>query len=99
MKKKWYKDDVIVRKFFRDIAKTVSNAARNWKGFEDIADKLINVPVHVYDNIYKAYLPLENEFNTLAHGDMWSNNIMLRHDQNGAPTDIRFVSLIYQSIY
>ncbi|XP_037024113.1 uncharacterized protein LOC119066001 [Bradysia coprophila] len=85
-----YKNATTVRRFFENIAKTVSMAARNWSGFEKIAEKLINVPSHVYDNIYKEYLPTENGFNVLLHGDMWSNNIMF-HYENGRPTDIRIV--------
>lgn len=91
-KKKWYKNGVIVRKFFEDIAKTVSSTAKNWPGYERIAEKIANIPKHAYDNVYKWYLPTEGAFNTLAHGDMWSNNIMFCHDQSGIPTDIRFVS-------
>lgn len=90
--KKWYKSETNIRTFFRNIAKTVSNEVRKWEGFEKIADKLINVPDHVYENIYKSYLPKANKFNTLIHGDMWSNNIMFQNDHCGKPTDLRFVS-------
>lgn len=88
-----YKDAKTVRRFFENIAKTVSSAARTWSGYEKVAEKLANVPSHVYDNIYKEYLPSENGFNVLLHGDMWSNNIMFHYDQNDRPIDIRIVSL------
>lgn len=86
-----YKNAQTVQRFFKNIAKTVSAAAKTWSGFEEIAEKLINVPSQVYDNIYKDYLPTENGFNVLLHGDMWSNNIMFHYEQNGGPTDIRIV--------
>lgn len=86
-----YKDAKTIEGLFRNIAKTVSCAAKNWNGFEKIAVKLINIPSHVYDNMYKEYLPMENGFNVLLHGDMWLNNIMFQYDQHGKPTDIRLV--------
>lgn len=86
-----YKNAKTIEGFFRNIAKTVSSAAKKWNGFEHIAEKLINIPAHAYDNAYKEYLPTENGFNVLLHGDMWSNNIMFHYDQHGKPTDIRLV--------
>lgn len=70
----------------------MSNAARNWHGYEQIAEKIANIPGFAYDNAYKAYSPTEGGFNTLIHGDMWMGNIMFCHDFNGKPTDVRFVS-------
>lgn len=85
-----YKNAKTIEGFFRNIAKTVSSAAKNWNGFGRIAEKLINIPAHAYDNAYKEYLPTENGFNVLLHGDMWSNNIMFHYDHD-KPTDIRLV--------
>lgn len=87
-----YKNAKTIEGFFRNIAKTVSSAAKNWNGFEKIAEKLVNIPSHVYDNMYKEYLPTKNGFNVLLHGDMWSNNILFQYDQHGKPTDIRLVN-------
>lgn len=91
-KRNWYENVVVTRKFFKGIAKTVSDAARSWNGYGKIADKIANIPEHAHENIYKAYLPVDGGFNTLVHGDMWSSNIMFCHDQNDKPIDIRFVS-------
>lgn len=88
-----FKNSKTIEAFFRNIAKTVSSAARKWCGFEKIAEKLVNVPSHVYDNIYKEYLPTNDGFNVLLHGDMWLNNILFTYDQRGQPNDIRLVSL------
>lgn len=88
-----YKNCKTIEGFFRNIAKTVSRAAKNWNGFEKIAGKLTSIPSYVYDNMYREYSPTENGFNVLLHGDMWSNNIMFRYDQQGKPTDIRLVNL------
>ncbi|KAJ6647542.1 Scavenger receptor class B member 1 [Pseudolycoriella hygida] len=90
-KKTMYKNSKTIEGFFKSIAKTLSNTAKKWSEFEEVADKLINIPSHVYEDIYKEYLPTENGFNVLLHGDMWSNNILFHHNTQGKPTDIRLV--------
>lgn len=89
-----YKDSKMIESFFRNIATTVASAVKNWNGFEIIAKKLSNIPSHAYENMYKEYLPTENGFNVLLHGDIWSNNIMFQYNQHGQPTDIRLVNLL-----
>lgn len=78
--------------FFKGVAKTLSNAVKNWSGYEKIAAKLGNIPQEAYENIYKSYIPQEGGFNVINHGDMFLNNILFRYDQSGKPVDIRFVS-------
>lgn len=87
-----YQNAPTVESFFRNIAKTVSNTAKNWIGYEEIVEKLVNIPQKAYKNIYKSYAPQVDSFNVLTHGDMFVNNLLYRHDQNGKPVDIRFVS-------
>lgn len=93
-----YQNAPNVQSFFKNIAKGVASTARNWPGFEAIADKLMNIPQRVFDNIYRSYLPHEDGFNVLTHGDMFMNNILFRHDPNGKPIDIRFVSIIFSHL-
>lgn len=78
--------------FFKGVAKTLSNAVKNWSGYEKIAAKLENIPKEAYENIYKSYIPQEGGFNVVNHGDMFLNNILFRYDHSGKPIDIRFVS-------
>lgn len=82
----------MVQSFFRNIAQTLSNTVINWPGYENIALKLKNIPQTAYDNAYKAFQPNDSAFNVITHGDMFMNNLLFRHDKNGKPIDIRFVS-------
>ena len=56
--------------------------------------KLLNVPQKVYDDAYKLFAPNANAFNVTTHGDLFLNNLLYRYDENGRPTNIRFVSTL-----
>lgn len=71
----------------------MSNTVKNWKGYEKIADKLQKIPQKAYDEAYKAFAPQDDGFNVITHGDLFINNLLFRHDQNGNPIDIRLVSV------
>lgn len=70
----------------------MASTIENWPGYENLAKKLLNIPQNVYDNMYKSYMPKVDDFNVITHGDMFVNNLLFRHDENGKPTDVRFVS-------
>lgn len=70
---------------------------QNWKGYEIIANKLINIPQSEYDNIHKVFMPQDGAFNVITHGDMFLNNILFRHDEAGRQIDIRFVCIFNNS--
>jgi len=39
----------------------------------------------------KASMYDETSLNVMNHGDLWGNNMMFLHDENGKPTEVRFV--------
>lgn len=80
-----------MQQFWKNVAITLSRTIKNWTGYEKLAEKLKTIPQKVYDEVYKALAPQENGFNVITHGDMFVNNLLYRHDENGKPTDIRFV--------
>ncbi|XP_031628478.1 uncharacterized protein LOC116344183 [Contarinia nasturtii] len=90
-KRNVYKNSPSIQSFFRNIAQTVSNEIKHWPGYENISEKLGNIPQEAFDNIHKSYEPQDDGFNVITHGDMFMNNLLYRHDQNGKPIDIRFV--------
>lgn len=88
-----YKNAKTIENFFRNTAKGIAHAIRKWNGYERIADKLENIPAHVYTDIYKEYLPLagENAFNTLIHGDLWMTNILFKYGAENIPIETKWV--------
>lgn len=88
-----YRKATQLRAFFNDVGTTISNAVKNWPGFQTIATKLAHIPDHIHDSMREHYSPKENAFNVITHGDMFLNNILYRYNQNGRPIDIRFVSV------
>lgn len=88
-----------MQRFFKNVAKTLSNTLKTWSGYEIIAEKLHNIPQNAYDEAYKAFAPNADGFNVITHGDMFMNNLLFRHDENGKPTDIRFVSIVQNLIH
>ncbi|XP_031621919.1 uncharacterized protein LOC116339969, partial [Contarinia nasturtii] len=64
---------------------------KKWSSYENISEKLRNIPQEAFDNIHRLYEPQIDGFNVITHGDMFMNNLLYCHDQNGKPIDIRFV--------
>lgn len=60
----------------------------NWEGFEYYAEKLPNVRNSLQKTAQRAFDCDEGDFHVLTHGDLWTNNMMFRYDEeSGAPVD------------
>lgn len=53
-----------------------------WTDFEYYTKKLRSFRSKLIENGQKTFDASENEFNTLIHGDFWTNNIMLKFTNN-----------------
>lgn len=54
-----------------------------WENYEYYVEKLRKFKPHLVEKGRTAFDPSPNHFNTLIHGDIWKNNVMLSHDENG----------------
>ncbi|TDG43704.1 hypothetical protein AWZ03_009868 [Drosophila navojoa] len=60
-------------------------------------DKLRGLQKHVMEYTEKVYDPQENEFNTLTHGDLWTNNIMLRKKTAHSELDLLLIDFQFSA--
>lgn len=66
-----------------------------WKNFEYYAEKLRKLKPDLIEKGRRVFDPSPSHFNTLIHGDIWTNNIMLLYDEanqleNAAIIDFQF---------
>lgn len=52
----------------------------DWPNFKYYADKLRRFQSKMIENLCTMYDAVPEQFNTLIHGDMWTNNIMLKYE-------------------
>ncbi|CAD7091898.1 unnamed protein product [Hermetia illucens] len=66
---------------------------RFWNTCGEYVDQLESLTDRIIE-IYSQSMDADpNEFNVLLHGDLWANNIMFQHDENGHPKEVIFVDL------
>ncbi|XP_017855662.1 PREDICTED: uncharacterized protein LOC108608683 [Drosophila arizonae] len=75
-------------------------AAARWMSQEpEIAhygQKLFELAPHYMDIGRKCFAPLSDSVNVLAHGDVWTNNVMIKYDADTArPVDIILIDFQY----
>uniref|UniRef100_A0A1A9W8G1 CHK domain-containing protein n=1 Tax=Glossina brevipalpis TaxID=37001 RepID=A0A1A9W8G1_9MUSC len=60
------------------------------------AEKLFALKSHYMNIGVKCFEPCENDVNVLAHGDVWTNNLMFRYDQvTKKPNDVLIIDFQY----
>lgn len=75
---------------------TLINLVSSWTGYEYYKDKLTKLRPKLIERCIELALASPTHFNTLIHGDIWTNNIMLAYNQksneleNAALIDFQF---------
>lgn len=75
-------------------------AAARWMSQEpecaQYGQKLFELAPHYMDIGRKCFAPLSESVNVLAHGDVWTNNVMVKYDPDtGRPVDIVLIDFQY----
>ena len=58
-----------------------------WDGYEYYAKKLVSVRKNLIKNAQRAFDCDDGDFHVLTHGDLWTNNLMYKYNESGAPVD------------
>lgn len=64
-----------------------------WPNYEIIANKLRKFRSKFIEKGRQLFDPNDNQFNTLTHGDPWTNNIMLKYDEKSNLENVILVDL------
>lgn len=83
----------LVETFFTNISKSLSILTSSWDGYEEISKKFASISKNGFTKQYELYIPSENDFFVLIHGDMWTNNLFYKYDERANPVEMKFVSL------
>lgn len=83
--------------FFPVNIRCVAEEVAQWKGFEEIAEKLLKLSENVLQESVTMYDAHENGFRVFNICDLWINNLMFRVDENSEVQDV--VLLDYQLAY
>lgn len=67
--------------FFLTFCDALIEEVSTWPNYEHLVEKLRKFKPNLIEKGRKAFDPNLNQFNSLIHGDPWTNNIMLKYDE------------------
>lgn len=80
---------------FEGMIQAASRCVAQWPGYEHYAEKL-NDLVPVYMELGKRVFDVSAGINVLAHGDLWTNNVLVKYNEATAqPEDVIIIDFQY----
>lgn len=83
---------------FESLCEGLIEEISTWEGFEYYAKKIVNVRKSLVKYAQKAFDREEGDFLVLNHGDLWTNNLMFIHNQQGDPVDCVLLDFQFAAI-
>lgn len=77
---------------FESIFEIAAEEIAKWKGCEKYGEKLMKMRENFVELIKRCFDMLPGDFCVLIHGDMWTNNLMFKFDENGTTEDVILVN-------
>ncbi|XP_017874661.1 PREDICTED: uncharacterized protein LOC108621704 [Drosophila arizonae] len=81
----------IFQKLYESIGESFGRMKHNFNGVEEYAHKLEAYCKVYIDRCIEDAKVDELEFNVLNHGDLWINNVMFQHDQEGRVKEVYLI--------
>lgn len=80
-----------MKPWFQVAVKTVAGIAAKMDGCQAAAEYLSNKVECIADSVLKMVEPKATGLNVLNHGDLWSNNMLFKHNDDEEVVDVKFI--------
>ncbi|XP_004537083.1 uncharacterized protein LOC101456241 [Ceratitis capitata] len=81
---------------FEQLLMACSRRVRQWEDYELYAEKITNLKSNYTELGKRVFDPNPSHVNVLTHGDLWTNNVMVKYDKiTGEPVDVIIIDFQY----
>lgn len=82
---------------FDSLCELFVDEVATWEGYEYYAEKLLKVKPKMIENAHKCFDCDDGDFRVLTHGDIWTNNMMFKYNDDGDLVDCTLIDFQFTS--